>query len=84
MELIDAIKLALQAAVEERRMTATFHSLVLLNTEKLKHLDPHEFCRNVGVADAFHIEFRKMISAAHRLSDMGYTIQKRPAQPPQP
>ena len=77
MELIETIKQALLQAAEERKKVATFHSLVLLYASQLEHLDPHEFCRNVGVTDAFHIEFRKMIAAAHTLSDLGYSIQKR-------
>ena len=77
MELVETIKLALEKAAEERNKVATFHSLVLINAERLDHLDPHEFCRNVGVTDAFHIEFRKMISAARKLSELGYSIQKR-------
>lgn len=77
MELIETIRQALKHAAEDRKKVATFHSLVLLHASQLEHLDPHEFCRNVGVVDAFHIEFRKMIAAAHRLSELGYSIQKR-------
>lgn len=77
MKIVETIKLALQKAQEDRNKMATFHSLVLVNADDLQHLDPHEFCRNVGVTKAYHIEFRKMIAAAHTLSDMGYSIQKQ-------
>lgn len=77
MELVESIKQALQQAAKDRKKVATFHSLVLAHASKLEHLDPHEFCRNVGMTDAFHIEFRKMIAAARALSDLGYAVQKR-------
>jgi hypothetical protein len=77
MELVESIKLALQRAAEERNKVATFHSLVLINADRLKHLDAHEFCKNVGVTDTFHIEFKKMIATAQILSQLGYSIQKR-------
>ena len=76
MKIIETIKLTLQKAQAKREKTAVFHCQVLLNAELLKHLDPHEFCRNVGVTKAYHIEFRKMIAAARTLSELGYSIQK--------
>ena len=77
MDIIKTIKLALQKAAKERRKVRTFHTLVLVYANRLEHLDPHEFCRNVGVKDAFHSEFRKMINVAHTLSEWDYSIQKR-------
>jgi dihydroorotase len=77
MKIIETIKLTLQKAQEERNKTATFHSLVLLNANLLKDLDPYEFCRSVGVKRTYHIEFRKMIATAHTLSELGYSIQKK-------
>jgi hypothetical protein len=77
MKNIESIKRAIQNATEKRKKTATFHSQVLLHAEILEHLDPAEFCREVGVPASFHIEFRKMIAAANALSELGYSIQKR-------
>jgi hypothetical protein len=76
MKTVETIKLALQKAQAKREKTAVFHCQVLLNAELLKNLDPHEFCRNVGVTEAYHIEFRKMLAVARTLSEMGYSIQK--------
>jgi hypothetical protein len=76
MKITETIKLTLQKAQAKREKTAVFHSQVLLNAELLKNLDPHEFCRNVGVTKAYHIEFRKMIAVARTLSELGYSIQK--------
>jgi len=75
MKIIETIKLTLQKAQAKREKTAVFHSQVLLNAELLKNLDPHEFCRKVGVTKAYHIEFRKMIAVARTLSELGYSIQ---------
>ena len=77
MKLIETIKVALQKAKEEKKKMATFHSLVLLNADLLEHLDPKAFCQSVGVTEAYHIEFRKMIAVAHMISESGYLIQKR-------
>ena len=77
MRNIETIKTALQKAAVERNKMATFHSLVLLHAELLEHLEPEEFCRQVGVPATYHIEFRKMIAVARRLSEMGYLIQRR-------
>lgn len=77
MEIIKIIKLAIQKAAKERKKMSTFHSQVLLHAKLLEHLDPVEFCRDVGVPAAYHIEFRKMIAVAHTLSELGYSIQKR-------
>ena len=76
MKTVETIKLALQKAQAKREKTAVFHSQVLLNANQLKNLDPHEFCRNVSVTKAYHIEFRKMLAVARTLSEVGYSIQK--------
>jgi hypothetical protein len=76
MKTVETIKLALHEAQAKREKTAVFHSQILLNANQLENLDPHEFCRNVGVTNAYHIEFRKMIAVARKLSEMGYSIQK--------
>lgn len=76
MKTVETIKLALREAQAKREKTAVFHSQVLLNASQLKNLDPHEFCRNVGVTKAYHIEFRKMIAVARTLSEMGCSIQR--------
>jgi hypothetical protein len=60
---------------KEKKM-AMFHSQVLLNANLLKNLDPHEFCKNVGVTKAYHIEFKKMIAMARTLSELGYSIRR--------
>jgi hypothetical protein len=77
MEIIKIIKLAIQKAAKERKKMSTFHSQVLLHAKLVEHLDPAEFCRDVGVPAAYHIEFRKMIAVAHALSELGYSIQRR-------
>jgi hypothetical protein len=77
MRNIDTIKQAIQKSVEKRKKTATFHSQVLLHAELLEHLDPVQFCRDVGMPVTYQIEFRKMIAASRALSDLGYSIQKR-------
>ncbi len=76
MEIIETIKLALQEAGREKRKMATFHSLVLINADVLKHMDPHDFCRQVEVPDSYYIEFRKMLSVKHAFVGMGYSIVK--------
>jgi hypothetical protein len=76
MKIVETIKLALQKAQANRKKTAVFHSQVLLNAELLENLDPHEFCRNVGVAKSYVREFRKMIAVARTLSELGYSIQR--------
>ena len=76
MNRIDAIQLALKEAQAKRKKMAMFHSQVLLNAELLKNMDPHEFCRNVGLTKAYHTEFRKMIAVVCTLSELGYSIQK--------
>ena len=76
MRNIQSIKTAIQKAVAERKKMSTFHSQVLLHAELLEHVEPEEFCRQVGVPPTYHIEFRKMIAAARRLSELGYSIQK--------
>ena len=77
MEIIKIIKLAIQKAAKERKKMSMFHSQVLLHAKLLEHLDPAEFCRDVGVPAAYHIEFRKMIAVAHALSELGYSVQRR-------
>ena len=74
---IESIKRTIQGAVEKTKKMATFHSQVLLHAEVLEHLDPAAFCRDVDVPATYHIEFRKIIAAAHALSELGYSIQKR-------
>jgi len=80
MEIVETIKLTLQIAQEKREKMAVFHSQVLLNADLLKNLDPHEFCRNVGVTKAYHIEFRKMIAVARTISKLGYSIRREKRQ----
>ena len=77
MKITETIKLALQKAQESKSKMSTFHSLVLLNADLLEHQDPHDFCRNVGVTKAYHIEFRKMIAVSKMLSVLGYSIQRK-------
>ena len=76
MNTLEIIKLAIQQASKERTKMATFHSLVLLHAEKLGQLDPAEFCRVTNVPATYHIEFRKMIATARKLSELGYSLQK--------
>lgn len=77
MIIIETIKVALQKAQVEKKRMATFHSLILLHADQLEQLDPKAFCQSVGVTDAYHIEFRKMIAVARLFSESGYIIQKR-------
>lgn len=74
MEIIEEIRQALIIAEQENRKMATFHAMVLIHAGFLLTMDPHEFCRSVGVPDSYCTEFRKMISARNALSGFGYSI----------
>jgi hypothetical protein len=76
MKNIESIRLAIQEAAKTRQKMAAFHSQVLLHAESLEYSDAVEFCRNVAVTPAYESEFKKMLSAARMLSELGYSIQK--------
>ena len=76
IEVVAAIRDAIKSAEKDRKKMATFHSLVLLHAEELQSVSPREFCQQIGVSEAYHIEFRKMISLSHRLTELGFDIQK--------
>jgi hypothetical protein len=76
MKNIESIRLAIQQAAETRQKMAAFHSQVLLRAESLEYSDAVEFCRDVVVPPSYESEFKKMLSAARMLSELGYSIQK--------
>lgn len=75
-KVIATIHDAIESAEKDRKKMATFHSIVLLHAEELESVSPQGFCCEIGFAKAYHIEFRKMISLAHRLTELGFDLQK--------
>ena len=76
MDVIEQIRQELDLARPERRLSATFHALVLVNADALRDVDPGDFCRQVGVQEVWAREFRKMLAAAGVLRDKGYEITR--------
>ncbi|NOU36534.1 MAG: hypothetical protein HOO88_07170 [Kiritimatiellaceae bacterium] len=77
MDLIDKIKTALDAARDNRTKTATFHSMILIHAKELEDRDALDFCRRVGIEDVWKVEFKRMISAARMLRELGFDITKK-------
>ena len=78
MDTLAHIKNELLKARPHKKLTATFHSLVLAHADELQHIGPDCFCESVGMTNVWRIEFRKMIAAAQMLKDKGFHITKRP------
>jgi hypothetical protein len=77
MDLIEEIRQKLQDAEARKKLTATFHALILAHANELEQIDPKIFCEKVGVGDVWKVEFKKMIAAAKMLREHGFDIMSR-------
>ena len=59
MDTLAHIKNELLKARPHKKLTATFHSLVLAHADELQHIGPDCFCESVGMTNVWRIEFRK-------------------------
>jgi hypothetical protein len=77
MSIVELFSQELARAEAEHRKMAVFHSLVLIHATELDGHDPLEFCRSVGLTDAYQTEFRKMISVAKLLPELGVALTRK-------
>lgn len=72
--MIEEIRTAVHNASFENHKIAMFHYQVLTNAEMLREYNPIEFCHAIGVPESYQTEFRKMISLADMMHQMGTCI----------
>jgi hypothetical protein len=72
--MIEEIRTAVHNASLENHKIAMFHYQVLTNAEMLREYNPIEFCHAIGVPESYQTEFRKMISLADMMHQMGTLI----------
>ena len=51
-----------------------FHFQVLKNAKELDGMNPEAFCAEVGVPLSYQTEFRKMLSLARLMDDLGVRL----------
>lgn len=62
---------------DNRNMTAVFHFQVLKNAHLLAGVDPIEFCKRVGVQESYQAEYRKMMSVAKLMAQLGVELTEK-------
>ena len=72
--MIDEIKIAVQAAAARKQKIAMFHFQVLKNATELDGLNAEAFCKEVAVPLSYQTEFKKMISLARLMSELGVSL----------
>jgi hypothetical protein len=72
--MLEEIAREIEAAAAEKRKTAMIHFQVLKNAEFLRDVSATDFCKTVGLAESWEIEFKKMISLAELISDQGFEL----------
>lgn len=69
--MIEEIRIAVHNAALKNQKTAMFHFQVLRNATALEGLDPIAFCHDIGVPLTYKTEFRKMLSLARIMRQLG-------------
>ena len=69
--MIKHIRNAIRIAADNDQKMAMFHFLVLKNAKELDGMKPEAFCTEVGVPLSYQTEFRKMLSLARLMDDLG-------------
>jgi len=75
--MIEDIATKIRDAAHINQKIAMFHFQVLINADKLKGLDPMDFCKDIGVTRSYATEFRKMLSLAKLMKEEGVRISGR-------
>lgn len=77
MDTIQKIAKDIEDASAIKNRSAMFHCAVLVHADELRGIDPHEFCKEVGVADSYATEFHKMLKVAEMLHHLGLEIKPK-------
>jgi len=77
MDIIQKIAKDISDAEATRNKVAMLHCSVLIHALELRGIDPHEFCKEVGIADSYATEFSKMLKVAELLQQLGLEIKPR-------
>ena len=73
---VNEIAEKIKEAEKRNKKIAMFHFQSLINAKEFQGVDATQFCRDVGMRDSFATEFRKMISLARIMNEMGAKINK--------
>jgi hypothetical protein len=65
----------IQEAAERNQKVAMLHFQVLVHASDLADVNPVDFCMRVGINKAYATEFRKMLSLANLMNDMGVSLK---------
>jgi hypothetical protein len=77
--MLEEIAREIATATKHRRKAVAIHFQVLKNADQLSGMDAREFCRKVGIEEAWAIEFKKMINLAKLLQEQGLELAPRRA-----
>lgn len=72
--MFDEIRQEIHKAAAEDQKVAMLHFQVLKHARQLATTDPKEFCRMVNVPEAYATEFRKMLSLARLMEQLGVRL----------
>jgi hypothetical protein len=72
--MIVQIKTAVHDAASKNQKIAMFHFQVLKHAEELEGMEPEAFCREIGVPNTYQTEFRKMLSLARLMRELGVRL----------
>lgn len=70
----DDIKTAVHTAAGSKRKIAMFHLQILTHADELEGVDPVAFCKEIAVPVTYAIEFRKMLSLARLMKELGIRL----------
>ena len=72
--MVHDIKMAVQNAATKNQKIAMFHFQVLKHAKELEGMDAEAFCDEISVPATYQTEFRKMISLARLMDEMGVRL----------
>lgn len=75
--MLPEIAAKVREAARDKKKIAMLHYQVLVHAEELDGTNPEDFCKEIGVSNKYATEFRKMLSLAKLMRELGAEIVHR-------